>query len=169
MKLNVIVMSITLLIICMCIAPSTADLSNTAIAVSNSSNTPDSTAFSGSSYSGENATVTTSGLTPRYEKPVVHIISPKTSYSSPLSGKSEKFQVPGGSTIPLGKQNTLIDKNNLTESQKKLTTALLLVSDPSVKVASRNNNEIQLSLITRTVPLTIETPALIPREGEPSW
>ena len=165
------------------LAPLTVALSNTTVIVSNSSNTlgiavnqdmsqtiyattiptvrtTNTDIFSGSSNSGANATTTISVPIPRYEKPIVHITSPKTYYSSPPSGNSEKFQVPGGLTIPSGKQNTIIDKNNLTKSQKKLTTALLLVSDPSVQVASPNNNEIQLSLITKTVPKSVETLAI---------
>jgi len=180
MKLNIIVMSIALLIICICIGPSTADPSNTTVLVSNASNTlgvaviqdmnqtiyattiptiktPNTDAFSGSSYSGANATATISVPIPRYEKPIVHITSPKTYYSSPPSGSHEIFKAPSGLTISSYKQNTIIDKNNLTSTQKKLTTSLLLVSDPSVQVVLPNNNDIQLSLITKTVPKSVET------------
>jgi PKD repeat protein len=87
------------------------------------------------------------------DKPSLRIISPKIGYSFLSSMNPEPMQTTNRSPDPLQIKERMIDKNNLTANQKKLTTSLLLVSDPTDLAAFKNINETQLSLITKTIPL----------------
>jgi PKD repeat protein len=77
------------------------------------------------------------------------IIPLKTGYSFSPSMNPEPLQTTYRSPVPLQIKEMLIDKNNLTANQKKLTTSLLLASGSSTPAAFDTLPEVQLSLIIR--------------------
>ena len=83
-------------------------------------------------------------------KPVLRIISPKKGYSFSSSVNPEPLQTTNRSPVLLQKKERLIDKNNLTTNQKKLSTSLLLASDSSYLADINNITEVQLSLNIKT-------------------
>ena len=86
------------------------------------------------------------------DTPVFRLISPKIRYSISSSENPGSLETTIRLPIPVDKKTGLIDKHTLTVNQKKLTTSLLLTSDPTNLTAFKNMNEVQLSLITKTAP-----------------
>ena len=84
------------------------------------------------------------------DKPAFRIIPPVIHYSSPSFGPHGLLKAADIVSVAPGDWGSRIDKNNLTASQKKLTTSLLLASDPSALPGDNFTSDIQLSLITKT-------------------
>jgi PKD repeat protein len=124
------------------ISKSATDITEMAV-INSSQLTEDTVAY----ISGIN---TTAPVVPP-NKPVVRIISPKIGYSISSSMNPEPLKTTNRSPVPLQIMERMIDKNNLTANQKKMTTSLLLASDSSYLAEFSNINEVQLSLITKTV------------------
>jgi len=93
-------------------------------------------------------------------KPAFRIVPPGIHYSSPSFGPHGLLKAADMVSVSPGDRGSRIDKNNLTASQKKLTTSLLLASDPSVLPGDNYTHDIQLSLITKTP--SPDSPTVIP-------